>query len=51
MFYEIAEHLVRDLEIGDYTVLQRSDYTDVDRRFSYHFLCILADRADRFRAA
>jgi len=42
---EISEHRFRDLEVGDHTVLDRTDRFDIPWRASEHFLGSMSDRA------
>jgi hypothetical protein len=44
---EVVEHLLRDVEVGDHTVLQRADGDDVARRASEHGLGLVPHRQDR----
>src|SRR3569833_1113479 len=48
---EVLEHLLRDGEVGDDAVLQRSDRGDVAGRAADHGLRLGADRGDGLRAA
>jgi hypothetical protein len=41
---EVAQHLLRDVEVGDHPVLQRADRADRPRRATEHPLRLYADR-------
>ena len=48
---EMLDHFLRDLEIGDHAVTQRTDCLNIAGRAAQHQLCLIPDREDLTLAA